>query len=281
MKVCPTCRRTYDDTLTYCLSDGSLLSDGYDPQATLQYPEPRKTEPPPTEILPADTDKKTIESSPSASSQTKDETIPSSTSTPFVSNAKPIPLLENRQSIKPVKVVTRIVFAFVVIILVIVTVISLSWGIYNSFELSRERSSRLRAEQEARENKTALTKAESRAKDAEETLEALEAIRQGKEVWRIVRIENRTKGPIPYQIVRDGTPTNYSVEAGKSLTHSSDADIILVFDNSYDDGIQEKRYRVTPKYVIGHKPTSAEEQQAKVNYFELNKSGIIELYLEK
>lgn len=280
MKVCPTCRRTYDDTLTYCLSDGSLLSDGYDPQATLQYPEPRKTEPPPTEILPADTDKKTIESS-SASSQTKDETIPASTSSPFVSSAKPIPLLENRQSIKPVKVVTRIVFAFVVIILVIVTVISLSWGIYNSFELSRERSSRLRAEQEARENKTALTKAELRAKDAEETLEALEAIRLGKEVWRIVRIENRTKGPIPYQIVRDGTTTNYSVEAGKSLTHSSDADIILVFDNSYDDGIQEKRYRVTPKYVIGHKPTSAEEQQAKVNYFELNKSGIIELYLEK
>lgn len=35
MKNCPTCNRTYsDDTLTYCLADGSLLSAPYDPEAT-------------------------------------------------------------------------------------------------------------------------------------------------------------------------------------------------------------------------------------------------------
>lgn len=281
MKVCPTCKRKYEESLTYCLSDGSLLSDDYDLHATLHLPESRKTEPPPTEILTTDPDKKTKESLPPSSSSETKETIPSSLSPHFTPDVRPMPLLDNQQGIKPGKVVTRIVFSFVVIILVIVTVISLSWGIYNSLQLSRERSERYRAEQEAAENKTALAKAEQRAKDAEGTLEALEAIRDGKEVWRMVRIENRTKGPIPYQIIRDGTPTNYSVEAGKSLTYSTDADFILAFDNSYDDGYQEKRYRLTPKYVVGRKPTAAEEQQGNLHYFKLNKDGIIELYIEK
>lgn len=50
MKSCPTCNRTYpDETLAFCLVDGSILSAPYDPQATL--PPTRVTTPPPTEIL--------------------------------------------------------------------------------------------------------------------------------------------------------------------------------------------------------------------------------------
>ena len=52
MKRCPQCNRTYaDETLTYCLADGSLLSAPYDPEATqvMSYP----TNLPPTiEALP-------------------------------------------------------------------------------------------------------------------------------------------------------------------------------------------------------------------------------------
>jgi tetratricopeptide (TPR) repeat protein len=51
MKSCPTCNRTFEDTLTYCLIDGSILSAPFDPHATLVIPEPRQTEPPPTEVL--------------------------------------------------------------------------------------------------------------------------------------------------------------------------------------------------------------------------------------
>lgn len=52
MKQCPTCHRTYaDETLTYCLADGSLLSAPYDPEATQRIPIPRATNPPPTEVL--------------------------------------------------------------------------------------------------------------------------------------------------------------------------------------------------------------------------------------
>ncbi|HEU0144072.1 MAG TPA: hypothetical protein VFQ47_04740 [Nitrososphaera sp.] len=53
MKKCPVCNRTYaDETLTYCLADGSLLSAPYDPNATLII-SPRDTDPPPTEVLPS------------------------------------------------------------------------------------------------------------------------------------------------------------------------------------------------------------------------------------
>jgi len=52
MKSCPTCNRTYaDDTFTFCLDDGALLSAPYDPQSTLQIPAARHTEQPGTGIL--------------------------------------------------------------------------------------------------------------------------------------------------------------------------------------------------------------------------------------
>lgn len=52
MKACPTCKRTYgDETLTFCLADGSLLSAPYDPHETLRIPATRATDPAPTEIM--------------------------------------------------------------------------------------------------------------------------------------------------------------------------------------------------------------------------------------
>lgn len=54
MKRCPQCNRTYaDDTTTFCLEDGGLLSAPYDPGITQLIPPPRATNPPATEILPA------------------------------------------------------------------------------------------------------------------------------------------------------------------------------------------------------------------------------------
>ena len=53
MKSCPTCNRTYpDDTLAFCLMDGSVLSAPYDPSQTRATP-PRSNEPPPTEVISA------------------------------------------------------------------------------------------------------------------------------------------------------------------------------------------------------------------------------------
>lgn len=51
MKNCPTCNRTYpDDTLAFCLMDGSVLSAPYDPSETRAAPR-RSSEPQPTEVF--------------------------------------------------------------------------------------------------------------------------------------------------------------------------------------------------------------------------------------
>ena len=48
MKQCPECKRTYaDDSITFCLADGTLLSAPFDP---LEHPI-RRVEPPPTELM--------------------------------------------------------------------------------------------------------------------------------------------------------------------------------------------------------------------------------------
>src|SRR5258705_1910242 len=53
MKECPGCHRTYsDDTTTFCLADGSLLSAPYSPEATSRPPL-NSADPPPTEIIPS------------------------------------------------------------------------------------------------------------------------------------------------------------------------------------------------------------------------------------
>jgi thiol-disulfide isomerase/thioredoxin len=51
MKRCPTCDRTFEDSFTFCLIDGSVLSAPFDLKATPNVPEPRRTEPPPTEVI--------------------------------------------------------------------------------------------------------------------------------------------------------------------------------------------------------------------------------------
>ena len=53
MKSCPTCNRTYpDDTVAFCLVDGSVLSAPYDSAATMPSPAARDTNPPATLVKP-------------------------------------------------------------------------------------------------------------------------------------------------------------------------------------------------------------------------------------
>ncbi len=53
MKQCPQCQRRYDDeTVTFCLDDGTRLTSSYDPQATLALSQARITDPSPAVIPP-------------------------------------------------------------------------------------------------------------------------------------------------------------------------------------------------------------------------------------
>jgi hypothetical protein len=52
MKICPTCNRTYvDETMNFCLDDGSTLSDLYEPGKARSLPPTRLSIPAPTEVF--------------------------------------------------------------------------------------------------------------------------------------------------------------------------------------------------------------------------------------
>jgi formylglycine-generating enzyme required for sulfatase activity len=51
MKSCPNCKRTFDDTMTFCLVDGSILSAPFDPQPSEHLPSSRNSDPARTEIM--------------------------------------------------------------------------------------------------------------------------------------------------------------------------------------------------------------------------------------
>jgi hypothetical protein len=51
IKRCPTCARTYaDDSISFCLADGALLSAPYDPEASDKQ-SAKSAKPPPTEVM--------------------------------------------------------------------------------------------------------------------------------------------------------------------------------------------------------------------------------------
>jgi hypothetical protein len=55
MKRCPQCNRTYaDETITFCLADGALLSAPFDPNSTWFLPTLSSPDSSPTEVLPTE-----------------------------------------------------------------------------------------------------------------------------------------------------------------------------------------------------------------------------------
>lgn len=50
MKSCPTCNRTFEDTFTFCLIDGSILSAPFDPTKPSEQ-STRESNPPRTEVF--------------------------------------------------------------------------------------------------------------------------------------------------------------------------------------------------------------------------------------
>lgn len=53
MKSCPTCHRTFEDTMSFCLVDGAILSAPFNPGAGSAEPETNSSIPPPTVRYPA------------------------------------------------------------------------------------------------------------------------------------------------------------------------------------------------------------------------------------
>src|SRR5947209_13520337 len=79
MKRCPACNRTYEDTLTYCLVDGSILSAPFDPT------EPNN-DAPATEIMPSGA---TLSDTQGQAAQTLSPTMPAITQPAPISAEQP------------------------------------------------------------------------------------------------------------------------------------------------------------------------------------------------
>jgi Flp pilus assembly protein TadD len=54
MKSCPACNRTFEDTFSFCLVDGSILSAPFDPDSPRHESVSESSDPPPTEVFSAD-----------------------------------------------------------------------------------------------------------------------------------------------------------------------------------------------------------------------------------
>lgn len=108
MKSCPNCNRTYaDDTLAFCLDDGSPLSAPFDPQARQGY-RPSGGAPPPTEIL--------------HSSPTRSETVPTPRLQPTIQTFPAAPLPGSYQSPAAAKSSSKAWIAAAVALLVILMI---------------------------------------------------------------------------------------------------------------------------------------------------------------
>jgi hypothetical protein len=53
MKSCPECNRTFEDTFSFCLIDGTILSAPLRPEADRPDFAKASDDPPPTEVIPS------------------------------------------------------------------------------------------------------------------------------------------------------------------------------------------------------------------------------------
>lgn len=167
-------------------------------------------------------------------------------------------------------------------------------GLYK-YSASKAEAARKRAEQEAQqeaqrklEEERALREAaeqkrieaEKRAKNAEEAAAIEKAKREGK-FYQVVRIINRTRNPIKYQVLDDdGTWYEANLKSGETGWHWRKDKIVVKFDYTLSDGdkYMERRYTLDATTVIGHSPTESEKNSAQRYYFDLNASGDLDLY---
>jgi tetratricopeptide (TPR) repeat protein len=114
MKSCPTCNRTFEDTFTFCLVDGSILSAPFDPHANLTIPELRQTEPPPTEVLRPEIPLTIASPQPQQKRQELDSTIAAPAPAFERARVKDSPAQLTRKSHRRVWIITAILVSLII-----------------------------------------------------------------------------------------------------------------------------------------------------------------------
>ena len=91
-------------------------------------------------------------------------------------------------------------------------------------------------------------------------------------------VRNDTSRPITYEILRYGSWESFTVAPKYELAHTwidPVQCICLKYDYKYEDGYQEKKYTLQATKIVGRDPTDSEKKEARVNYFEVDTDGNI------
>jgi len=132
--------------------------------------------------------------------------------------------------------------------------------------VAHERQRRIQAEQVAADARAAQARAE-------------QEMRRKKDVWLMATVRNLTKGPIIYQVLCNDLWSSLTLNPGYQTVYVClNDDISLKYDYKYAPGVQERIYRLEATPMVGHRPTDGEQARARVNFFQVDRNGDIEVF---
>jgi len=106
---------------------------------------------------------------------------------------------------------------------------------------------------------------------------------EGKDVWQVARLINRTSNVIRCRISTTGGISWRSVtlQPGAEIKLSAqNNDVTVVWNSDLSSNTQSKQYNLITEAFYDHQPTSQEEESGPVNYFNLDSGSLINLYCE-
>jgi hypothetical protein len=132
MKSCPTCNRTFEDTFTFCLIDGSVLSAPFD-ETGKAVPPDRDSSPPRTEVLTGASELASLPQTQAAPPQNFQPTITAPPPpTPRVPAGEPAGPLAAKRSVLPKVLIAVAVLAAVAVLGAVVLWVVLKSGDRNN-----------------------------------------------------------------------------------------------------------------------------------------------------
>lgn len=98
---------------------------------------------------------------------------------------------------------------------------------------------------------------------------------RSRNIWMIFTIENRTTGPIFYQLFLAGAWHQFVLQPQHKTLHTElyEESLVISYDYKYEAGSQDKQYQVGVTKVTGHEPTDSDKQKARAWALMLDKNG--------
>ena len=193
----------------------------------------------------------------------------------------------NRAVAGPKRTAMISIFAVIVFFMLAVLVLSI-------IGFAGERKSRLTAELDAANaRKTAeeiggqanakIKESDQKLHESEQRAAIAEARLDGKDVWWVAQVGNRTGKAINFTSHEgEDSWVDHTAQPGQTwYVWRKNAKPGIRFDYSFADGFQERIYELASEGIIGRLPDESDKHRAIAYYFALTSAGEIALYSEK